>query len=296
MSRERQGIALCVLAAAGFGAMAILVKEAFAAGLDTSTLLALRFTIAAAVLWAIVRARRAPRVPRRIAVRALALGAIGYVAQAAAFYGALARIDAALASMLLYAYPALVCVAAIALRRESADGRRLGALAVATCGTGLVLLGSGGGAIDPLGAALGLAAAGAYAAYILTAARILDGADPLAFAATVATGAAFGGFALALAQGGPHLAFAASGWLWIAALAVVSTVIPVSAFLLGLERVGPSAASVASTIEPLITVSLAFAILGERLAPVQALGGAAILAAVLALQADGLRARVAATG
>ena len=65
--------------------MAIFATQAYAAGLGVTTLLALRFSLAAAVFWAIVGvARRAPR-PGAAARRlsgALALGAVGYTAQA----------------------------------------------------------------------------------------------------------------------------------------------------------------------------------------------------------------------
>jgi drug/metabolite transporter (DMT)-like permease len=62
-------------------------------------------------------------------------------------------------------------------------------------------------------------------------------------------------------------------------------VLPVSAFLLGLERVGPSTASIVSCFEPVVTVSLAMALYGERLGPAQLAGGALVLAAVVLLQA-----------
>ncbi|PZS07588.1 MAG: transporter, partial [Chloroflexi bacterium] len=44
------------------------------------------------------------------------------------------------------------------------------------------------------------------------------------------------------------------------------------AFLAGLARVGPSTASILSTVEPLTTVVLAFILFGQRLAVLQLLG------------------------
>ena len=66
-------------------------------------------------------------------------------------------------------------------------------------------------------------------------------------------------------SGGPELAFAAEGWGWLAAIALVSTVAAVIAFFAGLERVGPSAAAILSTLEPVVTVGLAAAAFGESL-------------------------------
>jgi drug/metabolite transporter (DMT)-like permease len=77
----------------------------------------------------------------------------------------------------------------------------------------------------------------------------------------------------------------AAGWGRLACLAVVSTVGAISMFFAGLDRVGPTTASILSTVEPVVTVLLAFAVFGETLAAVQLLGGALVIAAVLALAA-----------
>ena len=63
------------------------------------------------------------------------------------------RLDASLLSLLLYTFPAMVTVAAIALGRERASRRKTGALVLASGGLVLVLAGAGAGALDPLGVA-----------------------------------------------------------------------------------------------------------------------------------------------
>ena len=75
----------------------------------------------------------------------------------------------------------------------------------------------------------------------------------------------------------------AEGWGWLAGIAVVSTVAAVSLFFAGLKRVGPTTASILSTVEPVVTVVLAFRVFGELLGPFQLLGGAFVIAAVLVL-------------
>jgi drug/metabolite transporter (DMT)-like permease len=52
----------------------------------------------------------------------------------------------------------------------------------------------------------------------------------------------------------------------------------------GLRRVGPTAASILSTLEPVVTVALAFAAFGETLGPAQLAGAALVLLAVLAVR------------
>src|SRR4051794_485599 len=264
--------------------MAIFAKDAYAAGFGVPTLLTLRFALAAALLWAIVHARGAARLDRRTLLAALALGAVGYSTQAVAYFGALERIDASLASLLLYAYPAMVFCGAVALRRESATRRKLGALGLATAGAALVLAGGGPGNLDTAGVALALGAAVAYTGYILVADRAVAAADPFAVAAAVTTGAAVTMSVATLASGGLDLHVAAHGWLDLAGIALISTVTAIVTFLLGMRRVGAATASIVSTAEPVITVTLAALLLGEALGAAQALGGGLVLGAVVLLQ------------
>ena len=282
-----RGVALCLAAAVGFGLMAILAKEAFAAGVGLVTLLTVRFALAASVFWGIVALRRPAWPARRTVLAGLGLGAVGYAAQAGLFFGALTRIDASLTSLLLYTYPALVFMAALALGRERADRRRTGALALASAGAALVLLGGGAGALAPAGVAMALGAAAAYATYILVADALLGRIDPFLLSALVATGALASFAVFAAGTGDLALGFSFRGWLFIGGLALVCTVFPITAFLVGLPKVGPATASIVSTVEPVVTVSLAMALFGERLGAVQALGGILVLAAVVVLQRRG---------
>ena len=157
---HRLGSAMIVASAVTFGALAVFGKLAFDAGVGVITLLLVRFTVAAAVLWvATLRTRGAlAATGTRSVVAALALGAVGYALQAGLYFAALTRMDASLLSMVLYTYPAMVTVGAIALGRETASRRRVGALLVSSSGVALVLVGAGGDGFDFLGAAMGLGA------------------------------------------------------------------------------------------------------------------------------------------
>ena len=87
------GIVSCVASAAFFGAMGIFGKLAYDEGVTVGTLLSTRFVVAAGVFWAIAfltgRAGAIRRLPRRDVALALGLGAIGYAAQAGAYFAAL---------------------------------------------------------------------------------------------------------------------------------------------------------------------------------------------------------------
>ena len=288
------GVIACLASAAAFGAMGVFGKLAYDEGATVGTLLATRFVLAAALFWLVLawsgRAGSLRSLTARDAGLALALGAIGYGAQAGGYFAALERLDASLLSLLVYTFPVMVTVTAIALGREPASRRTAGALVLASAGLVLVLVGAAAGALDALGTALGLGAAVVYSAYILISQGVAERMGPLALGTLVCTGAAATLTLTGLAGGDLDPGgVSATGFLWLAGLALVSTVGAIALFFAGLRRVGPAAASILSTLEPVVTVALAFAIFGESLGPAQLAGGALVLLAVLAVRAPAPR-------
>ena len=254
------------------------------------TLLASRFALAAALFWLILVAARnvgeLRRISRRDVATAIALGAVGYGAQAGAYFAALDRLDASLLALLVYTYPVMVAVVAIAIGREPARRSTAVSLALASAGLVLVLAGAAAGALDALGTVLGLTAATVYTGYILISDGVTARVGPLTLSTLVCTGAAVSLTLAGLAGGDLDPgAVSAEGFAWLGALAVVSTVGAVALFFAGLRLVGPTAASILSTIEPVVTVALAFAVFGESLSPAQLTGGALVLAAVVTVRA-----------
>jgi drug/metabolite transporter (DMT)-like permease len=287
------GASFVLASAVAFGVMPVFGKLAFEAGVTVTTLLVVRFAIAAPVLWAGAAARGAlPRAPRGVIVRGLALGGVGYAMQSGLYFLALERMDASVLSLILYSYPAMVTGAAIILRREPASRRRLAALVTASLGVVLVLLGSGAGAFDGPGALLGIGASLTYATYILVSDAVRLAALPLA--ALVTTGAVLTLLPFGLATGTLDLGFAGDGWLWLVLAAVVSTVSAIVLFFSGMSRVGPSTAAILSTLEPPVTVALAFVAFGEALGAIQVLGALAVLGAAVIVNLP--HRSVAATG
>jgi drug/metabolite transporter (DMT)-like permease len=284
------GLLLCIASAAAFGAMGIFGKLAYGEGSTVGTLLAFRFALAAALFWVLLTAfghlDRLRAASRRDVGSALALGALGYSAQAGCYFAALERLDASLLSLVLYTFPALVAVAAVVLGRERASRRTVAALLLASAGLVLVLAGAGTGTLDPMGMALGFAAAVVYAAYILSSEGVAGRLGPLVTSALVCTGAAVAlilGSAVAGELRPGELSLPGVGWL--TGIAVVSTVGAIGLFFAGLSRVGPTRASILSTAEPVTTVALAFLVFGEALSAVQLAGGGLVVGAVLVLSA-----------
>ena len=294
--RRRAGVAACLVSAAGFGALPIFGKEAFAAGVGPLGLLWARFGLAAAVFWAVVAVLRPARPERRWILAGLLMGFAGYAVEAALFFLALERFDASLTELLLYAYPTLVTAAAVARGRERLTRQLGGALLLASGGLVAVLASSVALGANLAGFALGLSAAVVYAGYVLAGERVVAAVHPLVLAALVATGAA-AAFSLAGLAGAPFgLPSTGSAWGVVALIAVVGTVVPVAALFAGIERVGAPTASILSTAEPVVTVVLALAFLGEALSLLEALGALAVLAAVRLLRPAPAAPRPGATG
>lgn len=270
-------------------------KHAYAAGLNVSTLLTARFALAAVLLWAVVAWRR-PKLPTgRSLLVAIGLGAIGYACQSGLYFGALARIDASLTALLLYAYPALVTVIAVVLRRERADRRRMAALACSAAGL-LLMLGAGGikGSAAGAGVLLALGAAVAYSLYLTVSEGLPAGLDLFAVTAIVCSAAAVSLGLTGLVTGNLHAPADPSAWGWVALLAACSTVVPIACVFVGVREVGASTAAILSCAEPAVTVAAMALVFGERLTPAQAVGGLAVLASVAVLQWPRRTARAAA--
>jgi drug/metabolite transporter (DMT)-like permease len=282
LSIERTGVLLCLLAGATFALQPVLVRLAFDGGAGVASVGTFRFALAAVVL-ALLARRALMRTPLAVLVPPFVLGLTLYGLETGLFFASLERIDVSLASLLMCGYPALVVAGAVLLRREQASRRRVAALAVALAGVALVLAGGVGGALDPLGIALALSAAGAYAAYVLVSDRLLGTTPPLVLATMLCAGAAVA-FGLGGAATGSLQAPGAATLGLLVAIALVATVLPIAAFLGGVRRIGPSRATILGTVEPPVTIGLSALVFAERLGPVQLLGAGLVVSAVVILQ------------
>jgi drug/metabolite transporter (DMT)-like permease len=274
--RRLLGIGLALMSAASFGVMPVLTKVVYDDGADPIGVLAVRFAIAAAVLLALARARREPLPRGRPLGTLLALGGIGYVGMSLCYFFALERISAGLTSLLLYFYPALVVVLGALLLRDRPRPLALLAVAVATVGTVLTIGPVEGG--QTVGILLGLGSALVYATYILVSSRV-EGVGPFAMSATVLLAGAGVMGLLALATR-PQLPEQPGAWLALGGVALVGGVLAVTTFFMALALLGPSDTAVVSTVEPLVSVTVAALVLGERLGTVQVAGGVVVLLAV----------------
>jgi drug/metabolite transporter (DMT)-like permease len=273
------GILLIAASAASFGTLGIFGRFAYEEGMDTFTILFLRFGIAAVIMTAILLFRREsfPRGP--VLVQLIAMGALGYAGQSFCYLTATKYASPGLVALLLYLYPFFVAVLSMIFLNEKLTRVKVIALVIALVGTAFTVGPSGG---QLTGVLLATAAALIYSVYIIIGANVMKHVSPVLSSAVIfaSAGVVYGSLT---ALKGPQLPSTNTGWLVILAIVLISTVIPVVAFLAGLERIGPTNAAMLSTLEPVVTVLLAAWLFKDDLLPITLLGGVMILVAVVLL-------------
>jgi drug/metabolite transporter (DMT)-like permease len=283
--RHLVGIILVALSAAGFGTFAIFGRYAYADGIDAITILFFRFSLAAMLILALLIVRR-ERLPSGSAlIRLIGMGAIGYVGQTFAYLIALKHASAGLVALLFYLYPIFVLLLSAFLLHEPITGAKWLALGLAMVGTAFA---AGPASGHMLGILLAISAAAIYSVYILVGSQVMMQVSPVQSSAVILSSAGVMSGVLMVVKG-PHLPVTGVGWAAIISIVLISTVLPVVAFLSGLKRIGPTNTAMVSTLEPVVTVGLATLLLNETLKPLSLLGGGLILAGVLWLTQSELR-------
>lgn len=273
------GILLIAISAASFGTLAIFGRILYAEGLDTFTLLFLRFSFAASIMALILILRKEPFPHGKILLQLIGMGALGYAGQAFSFLSAIKYASAGLVALLLYLYPTFVFMLSVIVLHEKVTWVKIAAIILALIGTALTVDPAGG---QLIGIFLAILSALIYSVYIIVGTNVMKHVSAVQSSLVIFASAAVV-YGILMGINGAHFPSTNTGWLGIAGIVLVATVIPVTTFLAGLERIGPTHASLLSTLEPVVTVLLAWLIFGERLQPMTALGGALILFAVVLL-------------
>jgi drug/metabolite transporter (DMT)-like permease len=263
------GIALIAVSAASFGTLAVFGRFAESNGIDTYTLLFLRFGISAILMEAFLIMRRESFPRGRILLQLIGMGAIGYVGQSYSYLTAIHYASPGLVALLLYLYPVFVAVLSSLFLHEKITRIKALALGIALVGTALTINPKGG---QLPGILLALSAALIYSVYIIVGTHVMQKVSPFQSSTVIfiSAGLVYAGL---MSINGPHMPVGVSGWWIIAGIVMIATVIPVVTFLAGLQRIGPTNASMLSTIEPVVTVILTAALFQDALKPITLLGG-----------------------
>jgi drug/metabolite transporter (DMT)-like permease len=276
--KSLQGALLVVGSSIAFGAMAIFARYAYAAGIDPTSLLFLRFFLSGVAMLVIVLQQRINFPTGKILLGYTLMGGVGYVAQSSSYFTALTLASASTVALLLYTFPAIVAVLESVWFRQRFSFPKLIALVLSLSGVALTIGFDMQG--KPLGITLAIIAAIIYSFYILTGNQLAGKVSVLASSTVImlSAGIVFGGLTFARGFQAPSTL---EGWLAVAGIVVISTIFAMLSFFAGLERVGATNAAMLSTFEPVTTVILAGLLLNESVGFSTVLGGSLILGASL---------------
>lgn len=288
--------ATLLLIALMMGANHVAARIAFDHGVDVVTAVTFRSAVTAVIVTLLLLVQRVPmRLSTRHRRSLLAIGLLVAV-QSYCLYSSVARLPVALALLAFNTYPLWTALWARVVYRHQPEARVIRAMPIILFGLAL--------ALDVLGTASGLGSAGQWerigsgVAFALTAgatfglalvltqheAGDLDGrlrtATTMGLVALVALAAGSVG-------GGFHLPQDAPGWMGLAALTFLYGTAFTIMFTV-LPRLGVVGNSAIMNVEPIFALVLAWAILGQAIAPSQIAGGLIVVATVIWL---GLRRR-----
>lgn len=285
------GALLLLLIATTFASNHVAARVAFDHGVNVATAVAVRSMGAAFFVWSLLHAARVPlRLSRPTLLRALAIGALLSI-QSLCLYSAVARIPVALALLVFNTFPILLGLLAWATGAGRPQRHVFLAMAMALVGIALALdvfgwAGSASLRVDAADMATGVwlaaTAALAFAATLLLTTRWLADTDGrlrsfvlMLVVASVAllAGKASGEFAW------PH---DTTGWVALALLTVLYSSAITALFVL-LPRLGAVNNAAVMNFEPIAALLLAWIVLDQAMAPVQLLGAAIVVAAIVLL-------------
>lgn len=295
-SRGMLGIALGLAAGLAFGAGGVFVKPLLESGWSPGAAVLARISIAAALL----------AVPGLIALRfdlrplwrarwtVLVYGLVAVAGVQFAFYASLERIPVSTTLLIEYLAPiALVLFAWFRTRRMPQRIVLAGSvLAIA----GLVLvIGPGGGNLDPLGLAFAAIAMIGVCVYYAIGEKAAEQLPPVAL---IAAGFVVGAVALAITGAVgllpmeatftdvPFLGGTAPWWVLLLTVGAVSTAFAYVAGIAAIGMLGSRLAAFLGLSEVVFAGIVGWILIGEALGPLQILGGGLILAGIVCVRLE----------
>lgn len=293
LDRAGAGLALALVSAVAFGLSGPFASALTQAGWSATGAVLVRLSGAAVILLIILAVTR-PGVVAAVRADGPALLLYGVFAAAGvqvAFFNALQYLPVAIALLLEYLGPILVIGWVWAVRRQPPSGRTVLGAGIAIVGLTLVVQVWTGLGLRWEGVAWGLFAAGCQASYFLLADRASSATPPLVLAGVGMTIGTVVVVVLGLSGllpivvdpevTGVLLGGVDVGWPVAAGLlVVVSTVLAYVTGVAALRRIGATRGSLVALLEVLVSAVASWWLLGQVLSPVQAVGGALILAGV----------------
>jgi len=291
LNRNKVGYVYVLLAAFFFALIAVIGKTVMNIGIRIFDLLILQYAtsfIFMLVYFVIVGIRKLS-LPKESLKAVLIQGLFGSSCTTIFFYMALGKLNAGIASMLLFTHPVLVSLYFMATKTRRITRASNLALLAAFFGSIMVInVFNIDIAETPLiGFVFGIMSSCTYAFLNIYADVKLKDFEPLVvtFYTNLTTLAA----SIILNPGFFRFEFLVTSELliYIFELAVVSGILPVIFLYKGIKLIGADKASIVATSELPITILLSFLVLGERMELVQLAGILLIMGSIIILQYEG---------
>jgi drug/metabolite transporter (DMT)-like permease len=274
----RLGVLALLVIATTFGSNHVAARVAFDHGASVTAAVAIRSGFTALFLLGLMRFSGVPMaLPRATLLRALAIGLLIAV-QSFCLYSSVALIPVALALLAFNTFPLLLAFLSWASGGDRPRPAALIAMPIALVGLSLAL-DVFGKPVDPAGIAWAFGAAASFALALLLTTRWLKDVDgrlrtflTMSVTAIVVLAAGLASDAFAF----PH---APAGWIGIALLTVFYGAAITSLFIV-LPHLGAANYAVVLNFEPIAVLFLAWAILGQSVAPLQIAGAFLVIGAI----------------
>jgi len=266
------GALVVFVSSIAFSTKAILVKLAYRQGIDSLSLLALRFGFSApffayAAFGGRLRGKLPSRLTRRDWLTVVALGVLGYYLASLSDFIGLRYISAGLERLILFVYPTLVVLIEAALFKTRLGRRQSVALLVTYAGIFLAFHGELGnlGSDVPRGASWVFASALTYALYLVGAGRMVPKLGSQRFTALALLAATLAVLLHACLSGATLIGLAPIAYVIGLIMAVFATVLPAFLLARGIALIGSGPAAIVSTVGPVSTILLAYLFLQEAI-------------------------------
>ena len=281
MTQRQIGILQLLLAGAFFGFLGIFGKQAFVYGISTGELLSLRFLSASFLMsfYFLFIKKNILKTPIKQIFISILMGVLGYAVFSSFYFMALQGLSASLTVLLLYTYPVLVSIGAYYFFNEKLKLSGVYALLLAFFGIVMLVWGEWSFSESKF-LFYGLASSFFYAIYVLISRKYLATIDVLISSFFVQLGAGSVLFLLYFKDFARPQYLMNEHWLFIFAMAIVCSVLPLSLFLAGLQKLKSAEASIFSMGEPIFGVLIASIFLGEQMKALQIFGAIIMLFAL----------------